>query len=45
MKVQYPGVDDADQADLDNAGLLFAGMGLLFPGMEPGRWSPSCGPA
>jgi predicted unusual protein kinase regulating ubiquinone biosynthesis (AarF/ABC1/UbiB family) len=36
VKVQYPGVRDAIGADLDNAGLLFAGMGLLFPGMEPG---------
>jgi predicted unusual protein kinase regulating ubiquinone biosynthesis (AarF/ABC1/UbiB family) len=36
VKVQYPGVSDAIRADLDNAGLLFAGMGMLFPGMEPG---------
>ena len=35
VKVQYPGVDEAIRADLDNAGLLFAGMGMLFPGMEP----------
>jgi predicted unusual protein kinase regulating ubiquinone biosynthesis (AarF/ABC1/UbiB family) len=36
VKVQYPGVSAAIKADLDNAGLLFAGMGMLFPGMEPG---------
>jgi predicted unusual protein kinase regulating ubiquinone biosynthesis (AarF/ABC1/UbiB family) len=36
VKVQYPGVGDAIRADLDNAGLLFAGMGMLFPGLEPG---------
>jgi predicted unusual protein kinase regulating ubiquinone biosynthesis (AarF/ABC1/UbiB family) len=35
VKVQYPGVDEAIRADLDNAGLLFGAMGLLFPGMEP----------
>jgi predicted unusual protein kinase regulating ubiquinone biosynthesis (AarF/ABC1/UbiB family) len=36
VKVQYPGVDEAIRADLDNAGLLFAGMGMMFPGLEPG---------
>jgi predicted unusual protein kinase regulating ubiquinone biosynthesis (AarF/ABC1/UbiB family) len=36
VKVQYPGVGDAIRADLDNAGLLFAAMGMLFPGLEPG---------
>jgi predicted unusual protein kinase regulating ubiquinone biosynthesis (AarF/ABC1/UbiB family) len=36
VKVQYPGVDAAIRADLDNAGLLFAGMGMMFPGLEPG---------
>jgi predicted unusual protein kinase regulating ubiquinone biosynthesis (AarF/ABC1/UbiB family) len=35
VKVQYPGVDDAMAADLDNVGLLFAGMGQLFPGFDP----------
>jgi predicted unusual protein kinase regulating ubiquinone biosynthesis (AarF/ABC1/UbiB family) len=34
VKVQYPGVDEAVEADLGNVGLLFAGMGLLFPGLE-----------
>jgi predicted unusual protein kinase regulating ubiquinone biosynthesis (AarF/ABC1/UbiB family) len=36
VKVQYPGVDAAIRADLDNAGLLFGGMGMMFPGLEPG---------
>ncbi len=36
VKVQYPGVGDAIRADLDNAGLLFGAMGMLFPGLEPG---------
>ena len=36
VKVQYPGVDEAIKADLDNAGMLFAGMKMLFPGMETG---------
>jgi len=36
VKVQYPGVDDAIRADLANAGLLFGGMAMLFPGLEPG---------
>lgn len=35
VKVQYPGVDDAIRADLDNADLLFAAMGMMFPGMDP----------
>jgi predicted unusual protein kinase regulating ubiquinone biosynthesis (AarF/ABC1/UbiB family) len=36
VKVQYPGVDEAIRADLSNVDLLFGGMGLLFPGMDPG---------
>jgi predicted unusual protein kinase regulating ubiquinone biosynthesis (AarF/ABC1/UbiB family) len=36
VKVQYPGVDDAIKADLGNAGLLFQGVSMLFPGLEPG---------
>ncbi|MGK2950576.1 MAG: ABC1 kinase family protein [Acidimicrobiales bacterium] len=36
VKVQYPGVGDAIRSDLDNAGLLFGAMGMLFPGLEPG---------
>jgi predicted unusual protein kinase regulating ubiquinone biosynthesis (AarF/ABC1/UbiB family) len=35
VKVQYPGVGDAIRADLDNAGLLFGAMRMLFPGLEP----------
>lgn len=35
VKVQYPGVDKAVAADLDNVGLLFGGMGQLFPGFDP----------
>lgn len=35
VKVQYPGVGDAIRADLDNAGMLFAVMGMLFPGLDP----------
>jgi predicted unusual protein kinase regulating ubiquinone biosynthesis (AarF/ABC1/UbiB family) len=35
VKVQYPGVGDAIRADLENAGLLFGAMGMLFPGLEP----------
>lgn len=36
VKVQYPGVDRAVAADLENTDLLFQVMSLLFPGMEPG---------
>jgi predicted unusual protein kinase regulating ubiquinone biosynthesis (AarF/ABC1/UbiB family) len=36
VKVQYPGVDDAIKADLDNAGVFFSGMKMMFPGMETG---------
>ena len=34
VKVQYPGVDEAIKADLDNAGMLFSGMKMMFPGMD-----------
>jgi predicted unusual protein kinase regulating ubiquinone biosynthesis (AarF/ABC1/UbiB family) len=36
VKVQYPGVDDAVEADLDNVGLLFAGMSQVFEGLDHG---------
>ncbi len=36
VKVQYPGIDDAIRADLDNTALLFRLLGLAFPGLEPG---------
>lgn len=35
VKVQYPGVDEAIKGDLDNAGMLFTGMKVLFPGLDP----------
>ncbi len=34
VKVQYPGVAEAVAADLDNVGLLFAGLGQVFPGFD-----------
>jgi predicted unusual protein kinase regulating ubiquinone biosynthesis (AarF/ABC1/UbiB family) len=36
VKVQYPGVDEAIQADLDNSDVIARLMGMLFPGLEPG---------
>jgi len=36
VKVQYPGVDEAIRGDLDNAGLLFGAMTLMFPGLDHG---------
>ncbi len=35
VKVQYPGVDEAVAADLENSDLLFQMMGVLFPGLDP----------
>jgi len=35
VKVQYPGVDEAIEADLANAGLLVQIIGMVFPGVEP----------
>ncbi len=34
VKVQYPGVDDAIRADLDNTDVLFRMIGLAFPGLD-----------
>ena len=34
VKVQYPGVEEAMAADLDNVGLIFAGMGQVFSGLD-----------
>ncbi len=34
VKVQYPGVADAMGADLANVGLIFAGMGQIFRGLD-----------
>ncbi len=36
VKVQYPGIDSAIESDLGNADLLFGGLAMLFPGLEPG---------
>jgi len=36
VKVQYPGVSEAMASDLSNLGLLFGGLGQLFPGFDPG---------
>src|SRR5207302_3557877 len=36
VKVQYPGVDEAIRADLDNAGVFFSGMKMMFPALETG---------
>jgi predicted unusual protein kinase regulating ubiquinone biosynthesis (AarF/ABC1/UbiB family) len=36
VKVQYPGIDRAIAADLENADLMFGALGMLFPGLEPG---------
>lgn len=35
VKVQYPGVGEAVQADLANSDLLFQMRGMLFPGLDP----------
>jgi predicted unusual protein kinase regulating ubiquinone biosynthesis (AarF/ABC1/UbiB family) len=35
IKVQYPGVEQAIRADLDNVGPLVQFMGLVFPALEP----------
>jgi predicted unusual protein kinase regulating ubiquinone biosynthesis (AarF/ABC1/UbiB family) len=36
VKVQYPGVGDAIEADLGSVGLVFGGLGQLFPGLDSG---------
>lgn len=36
VKVQYPGVDEAIRGDLDNAGMLFGALKVMFPGLDPG---------
>jgi predicted unusual protein kinase regulating ubiquinone biosynthesis (AarF/ABC1/UbiB family) len=36
VKVQYPGVDEAIRSDLENAGVLFGVVGMMFPGLDPG---------
>jgi predicted unusual protein kinase regulating ubiquinone biosynthesis (AarF/ABC1/UbiB family) len=34
VKVQYPGIDRAIRADLDNASLIFGAMRSMFPGLD-----------
>jgi predicted unusual protein kinase regulating ubiquinone biosynthesis (AarF/ABC1/UbiB family) len=36
VKVQYPGIGAAIEADLGNVGLVFGGLGQIFPGLESG---------
>jgi predicted unusual protein kinase regulating ubiquinone biosynthesis (AarF/ABC1/UbiB family) len=36
VKIQYPGIDRAIAADLENADVMFGALGMLFPGLEPG---------
>ncbi len=36
VKVQYPGIDEAIAADLDNTDLLGRIMAMIFPGLDPG---------
>ena len=35
VKIQYPGVDEAIRADLDNTDALFGAMGFIFSGLDP----------
>ncbi len=35
VKVQYPGIDEAIAADLDNTDLLGRIMAMIFPGLDP----------
>jgi predicted unusual protein kinase regulating ubiquinone biosynthesis (AarF/ABC1/UbiB family) len=35
VKVQYPGVDEAIAADLENTDMLFSVLSMLFAGMDP----------
>jgi predicted unusual protein kinase regulating ubiquinone biosynthesis (AarF/ABC1/UbiB family) len=35
VKVQYPGVDEAIKADLDNSDMLFGIIGMVMPGFDP----------
>jgi predicted unusual protein kinase regulating ubiquinone biosynthesis (AarF/ABC1/UbiB family) len=36
VKVQYPGVDSAIRADLDNAAPVLGALSFIYPGMDPG---------
>ena len=35
VKIQYPGVDEAIRADLDNVDALFGAAGFVFSGLDP----------
>jgi predicted unusual protein kinase regulating ubiquinone biosynthesis (AarF/ABC1/UbiB family) len=35
VKVQYPGVDEAIRADLNNTDVMFRAIALMFPGLDP----------
>jgi predicted unusual protein kinase regulating ubiquinone biosynthesis (AarF/ABC1/UbiB family) len=35
VKIQYPGVDEAIRADLENTDALFGAMGFIFSGLDP----------
>lgn len=35
VKIQYPGVADAINADMQNAGMLYRMVGLMYPGLDP----------
>ena len=35
VKIQYPGVDAAIRADLENTDMLFGALGMLFNGLDP----------
>jgi predicted unusual protein kinase regulating ubiquinone biosynthesis (AarF/ABC1/UbiB family) len=36
VKVQYPGIGEAIRADLENADVVFQGIGMMFQGLETG---------
>ncbi len=36
VKIQYPGVAEAMESDLNNADWLFGAMAAMFPGLQPG---------
>ena len=44
VKVQYPGVGEAIEADLANAELLGTMLAQGFGGLDPARWSPRSRP-
>jgi predicted unusual protein kinase regulating ubiquinone biosynthesis (AarF/ABC1/UbiB family) len=36
VKIQYPGVDEAIRADLQNVSFLYRAMAMFYPALEPG---------